>query len=140
MHAEEPCGHRTINCGPVFFFFFLELKDVRVFIIIMKIIIMMMMIKKKKKNLLQMLHFHPARRHSSSSLSPAPPALDRRVPASPCVLVQGLSPHSVGTPGVPEQLSLVRREADAAMTLDADTSRNAPRKTAYFSLHPYVAV
>lgn len=31
------------------FFFFFELKDVRVFIIIMKIIIMMMMIKKKKK-------------------------------------------------------------------------------------------
>lgn len=47
MHAEEPCGPRTINCGPVFFFF--KLKDVRVFIIIMKIIMMMMMIKKKKK-------------------------------------------------------------------------------------------
>lgn len=117
----------------LFCFLFFELKGVRVFIIIMKIIIMMMMIKKKKKNFLQMLHFHP---HVDTPLHSC--HLRSRPWTEECqhprvFWFRVLSPHSVGTPSVPEQLSLVRQEADAARTLDADTSGNAPRKTACFS-------
>lgn len=47
--SDQPRWHHAINCGSVYF---LELKDVTVFIIIMKIIIMMMiimMVIKRKK-------------------------------------------------------------------------------------------
>lgn len=70
--SDQPCWHHTINCGSVYF---LELKDVTVFIIIMKIIIMMIiMMVIKRKNLLRMLHFYHARWHSLIVVPQAPGA------------------------------------------------------------------
>lgn len=56
--SDQPCWHHTINCGSVYF---LELKDVTVFIIIMKIIIMMIIIMMVIKRKLRTLHICHAR-------------------------------------------------------------------------------
>lgn len=68
--SDQPCWHHAINCGSVYF---LELKDVTVFIIIMKIIIMMiiMMVIKRKK-LTANVTFLPRTRTLLNSCPPSP--------------------------------------------------------------------
>lgn len=101
--SDQPCWHHTINCGSVYF---LELKDVTVFIIIMKIIIMMIIIIMVIKRKLRTLHICHARWHSWIVVSRAL-ALVGGVLAFPWGPGPGSCPHTVsirrcpGTKGPP---------------------------------------
>lgn len=127
--SDQPRWHHTINCGSVYF---LELKDVTVFIIIMKIIIMMIiMMVIKRENLLRMLHFYHARWRSLTAVPQVPGTRRGRA------LLQGSASTRCpgGPPGSGNKCPSSSKKLMPLVTLTCTffTSVSMSRKTAYFS-------
>lgn len=128
--SDQPCWHHTINCGSVYF---LELKDVTVFIIIMKIIMMIIMMVIKRKKLTANVTFLPRTLTLLNSCAPGPWHQAGACPAS------GFRLHTVsgggGPPGSGNKCPSSSKKLMPLVTLPCTffTSVSMSRKTAYFS-------
>lgn len=129
--SDQPCWRHAINCGSVYF---LESKDVIVFIIIMKIIIMMIiMMVIKRKRLTANVTFLPRTRTLLNSCTPSPRHCTQRSAGISSMPRFGvLSASQCWDPSVRGRMPLLQQEADAPSDscLYILTSVSMSRKTA----------